>query len=88
MPFVIPAFLKSLTFQIGGTLALLAVVVSSCVARDHRIASTARVEERQEIVQAAQENGKKANAQSEKVRAAVKQPGAAQRLRADVCRDC
>lgn len=73
-------------FKLAGAGVVALVGVSACVIRDGRIKEVGR----QEVVQASKAAGAEANVKNEKVRAAARAPGAAQRLLNDraSCRDC
>ena len=73
-------------FKLVGSGLVAVVGVSACVMRDAKIKEKGRIE----IVQESKQAGDAANAKSEKVRRAAREPGAVDRLRKDrlTCPDC
>jgi hypothetical protein len=59
-------------------------LVGACVIRDGRIEERGATK----VVDAGKKAGAEANAKNIKVRDRARAPGAAERLRAEVCRDC
>lgn len=81
MTLILNWFIGSLWGRLVAGLAVGLVVLSVNNAVQRSKGATA-------VVAASKEKGKAANAKNEKVRAAARQPGAAERLRQSACRDC
>jgi hypothetical protein len=73
-------------FKLVGSGLVAVIGVSACMVRDSRLKEAGKTE----VVQASKAAGAEANAKSEKVRRAAREPGAADRLRKDraTCPDC
>jgi hypothetical protein len=70
--------------------ALVVVIAAGALFGGWLLRHDAKVEARTEnkIITQAKEAGKVANAKAREVRRAARQPGAAERLQRDACRDC
>lgn len=78
------AFLKANIFRVAATSTVIAALVGSCMLRD----ASLRKEGAARVIATAKEQGKANAERSRKAHEKAREPGAADRLLRDSCRDC